>query len=83
MKISYKECTGELIKLERVVFEPEKTPSPNIVFDITVNGVTSHVPTTRYKYNLEIWDSGKECKISFTGVSLEDVKFLGAEVFFD
>lgn len=76
MKVSYKECTGELIKLERVVFE-----LANSTFDLTTNRVIAHNPPT-YKYNLEIWDSSKECKISFTGVSLSDVKFLGGEVSF-
>ena len=34
------------------------------------------------KYTLELWDEEKAAKISFSGVSLKDVKFLGGEVTF-
>lgn len=34
------------------------------------------------KYTLELWDEEKSAKISFSGVSLNDVKFLGGEVTF-
>lgn len=34
------------------------------------------------KYTLELWDEEKAAKISFSGVSLNDVKFLGGEVTF-
>ena len=34
------------------------------------------------KYTMELWDEEKSAKISFSGVSLNDVKFLGGEVTF-
>ena len=34
------------------------------------------------KYTLELWDEEKAAKISFSCVSLNDVKFLGGEVTF-
>ncbi len=33
-----------------------------------------------YKWEMDIWDNEKGCKVSFSGVSLKDVKFLGGEV---
>ena len=33
-----------------------------------------------YKWELDIWDNEKDCKVSFSNVSLKDVKFLGGEV---
>lgn len=33
-----------------------------------------------YKWELDIWDNEKGCKVSFSGVFLKDVKFLGGEV---
>ncbi len=33
-----------------------------------------------YKWEMDIWDNEKRCKVSFPGVSLKDVRFLGGEV---
>lgn len=81
MKVSYKECTGELLKLERAT-NHNINYAPYI--HITRNyGSDSDIG---YKcqclYNLDIWDSSKECEISFKAVSLKDVKFIGGEVSF-
>lgn len=69
MKVSYKGVTGELIKLEAVKEWP-----PMLSYD---KGGNLGFDTL---YSLEIWDNEKKCKVSFAGVSLKDVKFLGGEV---
>lgn len=58
MKVTYREFTGELVKLER-----------------------THYGDCRY--SLSIYDGGKNVTHSFTGVKLEDVKFLDGAVVFD
>lgn len=75
MKVSYKGFTGDLIKLEA-----EKSSDVNFIFcdgplPVKHDGYTG-------KYTLELWDEEKSAKISFPGVSLKDVKFLGGEVTF-
>ena len=75
MKVSHKGFTGDLIKLEA-----EKASDCNFISrygPITVK----HAGYT-WKYTLELWDEEKSAKISFSGVSLNDVKFLGGEVTF-
>lgn len=75
MKVSYKGFTGELLKLEA-----EKASDVNFVFCDWQLPV-KHAGYTG-KYTLELWDEEKAAKISFSGVSLKDVKFLGGEVTF-
>ena len=75
MKVSYKGFTGDLIKIEA-----EKSSDYNFIFcdgplPIKHAGYTG-------KYTLELCDEEKAAKISFSGVSLNDVKFLGCEVTF-
>lgn len=75
MKVSYKGFTGDLIKIEA-----EKSSDVNFIFcdgplPVKHSGYTE-------KYTLELWDEEKEAKISFSGASLNDVKFLGGEVTF-
>lgn len=75
MKVSYKGFTGDLLKLEA-----EKAPDSNFTFcDLPLPA--KHAGYT-WKYTLELWDEEKEAKISFSGVSMNDVKFLGGEVTF-
>lgn len=75
MKVSYKGFTGDLIKLEA-----EKASDGNFIFCDGPLPV-KHAGYT-CKYTLELWDEEKEAKISFSGVSLNDVKFMGGEVTF-
>ena len=75
MKVFYKGFAGNLLKLEA-----EKASDGNFFFcegSLTVK----HAGNT-WKYTLELWDEEKAAKISFSGVSLKDVKFLGGEVTF-
>lgn len=75
MKVSYKGFTGDLIKLEA-----EKASDCNFISRYGTIPV-KHAGYT-WKYTLELWDEEKAAKISFSGVSLNDVKFLGGEVTF-
>lgn len=61
MQVTYKGFTGELDSLVRTT--------------VTVDGSYSVCPKTLY--DLSIYDSEKQVTHSFTGVNLEDVKFLG------
>lgn len=75
MKVSYKGFTGDLIKIEA-----EKSSDVNFIFcdgplPIKHAGYTG-------KYTMELWDEEKSAKISFSCVSMNDVKFLGCEVTF-
>lgn len=75
MKVSYNGFTGELVKLERV--GTGKIAETIIPIDLP-GASCEHV---RF-YNLSIYSSEKEVTHSFTGVKLEDVKFIGGEVSF-
>lgn len=33
-----------------------------------------------YKWELDIWDNARNCKVSFPSASKKDIKFLGGEV---
>lgn len=72
MQVSYNGFTGELVKLERV---PE-----DVTVDVTV------YPRPNYQkvwcYDLSIYDAEKKVTHSFTGVKLEDLKFLDVVVTF-
>lgn len=70
MQVTYNGFTGELVKLEKKE-TGRYTPSP---FDTEKHPVSG--------YDLTLYDSEKQAAISFTGVKLEDVKFLGVEVSF-
>jgi len=70
MKVSYNGFTGELVKLER----KESHANGTFHYDGTPCKITV--------YDLSIYDSEKKVTHSFTGVKLEDVKFLGGEVSF-
>lgn len=72
MKVSIKEFTGELVRLERrVKKEPVKFVDGEIKLD---------VPS--YYYDIDIYDVEKEFKISFTDVNLSDIKFIGGNTTF-
>lgn len=73
MKLSYKGVTGELLKLECPGLKLERPEMKGEIHSCCLGPAA-------YFYNLEIWDSVKRCTISFPGVSLKDVKFLGGEV---
>ena len=57
---------------------------------VSYNGLTGELVklqqyscgTGRWTYELDIYDNEKKCAHLFTGVKLEDVKFLGGEVRF-
>lgn len=70
LKVSYRGFAGELIKLEA----RERIPILNAIPDMT--------QTSTYRYDLSIYDSEKRVTHSFANVSLDDVKFLCAEVHF-
>ena len=71
MQVTYNGFTGELVKMEKK--ETDKyTLSP---YD------TERHPV--FAYDLSIYDSEKQVTHSFTGVNLEDVKFMGGAVSFD
>lgn len=70
MQVTYNGFTGELVKLER---------------KDGYSGNTFHYDGTPCKsifYDLAIYDSGRQVTHSFTGVKLEDVKFLNGVVSF-
>lgn len=66
MQVAYNGFTGELVKLERHIIPG------NFIRD-TKSAIV---------YDLSIYDSDKQVTHSFTGVKLEDVKFLGGAVAF-
>lgn len=68
MQVTYNGFTGELVKLERV---------PRDRADVPIGAKFSRLP-----FDLSIYDSEKNVTHSFTGVKLEDVKFLGGAVSF-
>ncbi len=68
MQVTYNGFTGELVKLERVSRDKSDVPI-GIKFD-------------QLPFDLSIYDSQKNVTHSFTGVKLEDVKFLGGAVTF-
>lgn len=70
MQVTYNGFTGELVKLEKKETE-RYTLSP---FD------TEKQPV--FRYDLTLYDSEKQITYSFTGVKLENVKFLGEAVTF-
>lgn len=68
MRVNYNGFTGELMKLEREAG----------MIGLTDDGSVY----SRVSYALFIYDSEKQVTHSFTGVNLEDVKFLGGTVVF-
>lgn len=70
MQVTYNGFTGELVKLEKKE-TGRYTLSP---FDTEKHPV--------FGYDLTIYDNEKQATISFSGVKLEDVKFLGGAVTF-
>ena len=70
MQVTYNGFTGELVKLEKKE-TGRYTLSP---FDTEKHPV--------FGYDLTLYDSEKQATISFSGVKMEDVKFLGGEVTF-
>ena len=71
MKVSYNGFIGELVKLER-------SPVANVIFSVGTGDTVNS-----WKYKLSIWDSDKKATISFDGVKLENVKFIGGAVTFE
>jgi len=70
MQVTYNGFTGEMVKLEK-----KETGAYKITpYDMYKRPV--------YGYDLSIYDSEKQVTHSFTGVKLEDVKFLGGAVTF-
>lgn len=69
MQVTYNGFTGDLVKLERE--EP-----------ITITCISGNPSHFEYKYAFSIYDNEKKVTHSFTGVKLEDVKFLGGAVTF-
>lgn len=69
MQVTYNGFTGELVKIERVSRDR---------VDVPIGEKSSRIP-----FDLSIYDSEKNVTHSFTGVKLEDVKFLGGEVSFN
>lgn len=75
MQVSYNGFTGELVELARM----ETGKIGETVIPVDLPGAScKHV----WFYGLSIYDSEKEVTHSFTGVKLEDVKFLGGVVSF-
>lgn len=72
MKVSYNGFTGELVNLERI-------PNWDNYASVEFPAKFSH----QWFYNLSIFDREKLVTHFFTGVKLEDVKFLGGAVAFD
>ena len=75
MQVTYNGFTGELVKLELLQTERKMT---------TINVISGHTVYQKdiILYDLSIYDSEKQVTHSFTGVKLEDMKFLGGEVSF-
>lgn len=73
MKVSYKSVTGELLRLEK--------SKEMMGFALAINANPLSAKPT-YNYDLDIFDIEKECKISFTGVKLKDIKFLNSTASF-
>lgn len=69
MQATYNGFTGGLVKLEKTGTTTLKMPCFGM-------------PVERDMYDLSIYDSEKKVTYSFTGVKLEDVKFLCGEVTF-
>ena len=70
MQVTYNGFTGELVKLEKKE-TGRYTLSP---LDTEKHPV--------FGYDLALYDSEKQATISFSGVKLDDVKFLGGAVTF-
>ena len=68
MQVTYNGFTGALVKLERVSRDRRDAP---------MGEKFSKLP-----FDLSIYDSEKNVTYSFTGVKLEDAKFLCGEVMF-
>lgn len=66
MQVEYNGFTGELVKLE--------------LNTSNIGGL--NVPSINGGYLLHLFDREKKVNYSFTGVKLEDVKFLGGAVSF-
>ena len=71
MQVTYNGFTGELVKLER---------SCAGKFEIPIG--LAETANVKWLYDLSLYDSEKQATISFAGVKLEDVKFLGGAVAF-
>jgi len=75
MQVTYKGFTGELVKLER-------SPIAEVTLTATCSPFSVGDQKNSWRYDLSIYDSEKQVTHSFTGVKLEDVKFLGGAVAF-
>lgn len=75
MQVSYNGFTGELVNLKRRPIEG---------VTLTVSGLPfgAEKQESRWRYDISIYDSEKQVTHSFTGVKLEDMKFLGGAVSF-
>lgn len=69
MQVSYNGFTGELAKLEK----------KNVIVRDYISG---HISENNLGYDLSIYESEKNVTHFFTGVKLEEVKFLGGAVSF-
>lgn len=70
MQVTYNGFTGELVKMEK-----KETGR----YTVTPYDTEKHLV---FEYDISIYDREKKATISFTGVKLEDVKFLGGAVAF-
>lgn len=75
MMVTYKDFTGELVKLERLL------DAKGIAAVDVTSGKTIY-QETKTLYSLSLYDKEKEVTHCFTNVKLEDVKFLGGAVTF-
>lgn len=74
MQVTYNGFTGELVKLERVSEIAKLSNNPYFQGQTLQRG--------SWNYDLCIYDAEKKATISFVGVKLEDMKFLGGAVTF-
>lgn len=85
-----KHAIKENVKKYQQVIADELNKKEAPTMQVTYNGFTGELVklqqyscvTNGWLYELDIYDSEKKCTHLFTGVKLEDVKFLGGEVSF-
>lgn len=75
MQVTYNGFTGDLVKLERKHEQGRK-------FETSTDCLCGGRPYEITTYDISIYESEKKVTHSFTGVKLENVKFLGGEVEF-
>lgn len=78
LKAEYNGFTGELVKLER----KEGAITEDVGEVHTINAIYRLQKAT-IRYDLSIYDAEKKATISFDGVKLKDIKFLGGAVSFE